>query len=1211
MKKSYIFLVSFIGSIFINTSFAAPLINPSNSPLETGTASSVKPNVMFILDDSGSMGADYIGDEIDYFNNCSTYVYNGTMTSTKYNFRVGCGSFSPQLSQEPNFASEFNPLYYNKNIEYKVPPALNTIGPVMGQQSYYSAKYDGFTSTSTYNLETYTKEVFYCTKSSPTSTEIYNTSICKRNGVDNILADGTFDFYGQGYPLGNYKYRVTFAVPLSKGKQGYYSIIAKEFCDSNYIYCSNTKTTLYPNEAKVRWCRTASDAMNAALISGTSGGVARCQKNFDTSSNYTYPRYGKFKRNNLTTAELPNFANWYSYYRNRLNVMKSSLGLAFEAIDDKTRVGFVTINPGSPVSTSKFLKVDDFNTTHKTNFYNKLYAQIANGMTPNREALSRVGRYFAGISTGINSGMITATNPDPIQYSCQQNFAILSSDGVSNSNGGIKLDGTSIVNEDNINAGYSTRAVGAYDGGGSISQSTLADVAMYYYKNDLRTVGTLGTNNVPVSSTDPNSSQHMVTYTVSFGLSGKLNFSQDYISGKNSDFEAIKAGTKNWPSGMVPEDVWHAAVNGRGVHYSASNSSLLVDGLKNALSSVMAQVGSSSSAATPSPNITQTNNYVYSTTYRTVKWDGEIKANTIDTVTGNVNLTPLWTAQTQLNSNTARNLYFMSNGVGTSNLLNFSSILSYSEGNLFKNKCALGQLAQCATLDTTQKSLIDSGVNLVNYFKGENTYEETNVTNPLFRTREFVLGDIVNSNLTYVDKPNYKWTDTGYSSFVSTNSSRVPQIYVGANDGFLHAFNVTNGAEKWAVAPRQTLSKMYKLADKNYFINHEFFVDGNIQTMDVLINGVWKTILVSGMGSGSKGYFALDITDPATPKALWEVCTDSSICSNSIPDLGFSYGNPIITKRYFDDKWVVYVSTGYDNSTGAGKIYELDVNNGAVLRTLTVSGAFSSTNQVGISKMNAYFENYSANNKAKYLYAGDLNGNIWKWDLTDSSLTSGVLLGTATDPSGNPQPITTTLELGKINSDLIVFAATGKFLTTSDFTNNQIQSIYALKDNNTNYGVIRNNSSVVQQALNTTSGESKVSNNAIDWTTNGGWYIDLTSEAGERVNIDPKLAAGVLNVTTNIPGSSECTIGGSSWIYQIDYASGSYIDDTTQVIGKKSSVGLIVGQIIVQLGNYGNLKNFLTDAGGGISTIDIKTKKSTTNSGVRKINWRLLNLEKY
>lgn len=1210
MKKSYIFLVFIFASVFINTTFAAPLINPSNSPLETGTASSVKPNVMFILDDSGSMGADYIGDEIDG-NYCSTYVYGSTMTTTKYNFRVGCGSVSAQLTQEPNFASEFNPLYYNRNIEYKTPPALNNAGPSMVQQSYYAARVDGFTVASTLNLETYTREVFYCNKASPSSTEIYNTTICKRNGVDNLSADGTFDFYGQGYPLGNYKYRVTFAVPLSKGKQGYYSIIAKEFCDANFTNCSNTKTTLYANDAKVRWCRTTSDAMSPSLISGTSGGVARCQKNYDSSAGYIYPRYGKFKRNNLTTAELNNFANWYSYYRNRLNVMKSSLGLAFESIDDKTRVGFITINPGSPVSSNKFLKIDDFNTSHKTNFYNKLYSQTSTGMTPNREALSRVGRYFAGISTGINSGMITSTNPDPVQYSCQQNFAILSSDGVSNSNVGIKLDGTSIINEDNINTGYSTRSVGAYDGGGSISQQTLADTAMYYYKTDLRTIGPLATNNVPVSSTDPNSAQHMVTYTVSFGLSGKLNFSQDYVSGKNSDFEAIKAGTKNWPSGLVSEDVWHAAVNGRGVHYSASNSSLLVDGLKNALSSVMAQVGSSSSAATPSPNITQTNNYVYSTTYRTVKWDGEIKANTIDTVTGNVNLTPLWTVQSQLNSNTARNLYFISNSSGTSNLLDFSSILNYSEGNLFKNKCALGQLAQCVNLDATKKSLIDNGTNLVNYLKGQNTYEETNIANPLFRTREFVLGDIVNSNLTYVDKPNYKWTDAGYSSFVSANSSRVPQIYVGSNDGFLHAFNVNNGSERWAVAPRQTLSKMYKLADKNYFINHEFFVDGNIQTMDVLINGVWKTILVSGMGSGSKGYFALDITDPATPKALWEVCTDSSICSNSIADLGYSYGNPIITKRYFDDKWVVYISTGYDNSTGAGKVYELDVNNGAVLRTLTVSSAFSSTNQVGISKMNAYFENYSANNKAKYLYAGDLNGNIWKWDLTDSSLTNGTLLGTATDPSGNAQPITTTLELGKINSDLIVFAATGKFLTTSDFTNNQIQSVYALKDSNTNYGVIRNNSSIVQQTLNTTSGESKVSNNSIDWTANGGWYIDLTSEVGERVNIDPKLAAGVLNITTNIPGSSECTIGGSSWIYQIDYASGSYIDDTTQVIGKKSSVGLIVGQIIVQLGNYGNLKNFLTDAGGGISTIDIKTKKSNTNSGVRKINWRLLNLGNY
>ena len=1209
MNKKSIMLSAFLVGC-CNLTIAAPLINPSNSPLETGSAASVKPNVMFILDDSGSMSYDYIGDEIGG-NFCSTYVYNGSMTTTEYNFRETCGALSNTLTQEPNFASEFNPLYYNSNIQYDAPPALNNIGETIISQSYYNAKIDGFTNPTTVNLETYTKEIFYCNKQSPSSLEIFNTTICKRNGIDNVSADGTFDFYNQGYPLGNYKYKVFYAVPLTKNKQGYYSIIAKEFCDNNFINCSTIKTTNYPNEAKVRWCRTTSDAININLISGTSNGVARCQKNYDSNLGYKYPRYGKFKRNNLTTSELTNFANWYAYYRNRLNVMKSSLGFAFESIDDKTRVGFITINPGNPVSSNKFLRIDDFNITHKTNFYNKLYAQNANGMTPNREGLSRVGRYFGGVSDGINSGMINISNPDPVQYSCQQNFAILSTDGISNSNNGIKLDGTQITNEDNINSGYSTRAVGAYDGGGSISSNTLSDVSMYYYKTDLRTQGVLATNNVPVSSTDQNPAQHMVTYTVSFGLSGKLNFSQDYISGKNSDFEEIKLGTKNWSSGLVPEDVWHAAINGRGIHYSASNSELLVEGLKGALSSVMAQVGSSSSAATPSPNITQTNNYVYSTTYRTIKWDSEIKANTIDHITGNVNLTPLWTAQAQLNNNTNRNLYFISNSSGNSNLINFNNILSYSEGNLFKNKCALNQLSQCVNLDSSQKSLVDSGVNLVNYIKGQNTYEETNILNPLFRAREFILGDIVNSNLTYVDKPNYKWTDIGYSSFISSNSNRRPQIYVGANDGFLHAFDVTTGAEKWAVAPRQTLSKIYKLADKNYFINHEFFVDGNIQTMDVFLNGEWKTILVSGMGSGSKGYFALDITNPDSPKALWEICTDSSICSNTISDLGFSYGNPIITKRYFDDKWVVYISTGYDNSNGSGKVYELDIQNGSILRTLTTNTTYSSTNQVGISKMNAYFDNYSANNKAKFLYAGDLNGNIWKWDLTDASLTSAYMIGSAVDSLGVAQPITTTLELAKINNNIVIFAGTGKFLTITDFNNNQIQSIYAIKDNNTNYGIIRNNPNFVKQDLNTNLTESTVSNKNIDWVNNGGWYIDFTSEVGERVNIDPKLAAGVLNVTTNIPGASECTIGGSSWIYQIDYSSGSYIDDNSKVIGKKSSVGLIVGQIIVQLGNYGNLKNFLTDAGGGISTIDIKTKKSQSSSGVRKINWRLINLEKY
>jgi len=178
----------------------------------------------------------------------------------------------------------------------------------------------------------------------------------------------------------------------------------------------------------------------------------------------------------VPAAEQQNFANWYSYYRVRIYMAKTAASRAFDAIDDHYRVGFITITPmsGSTVSASKFLKITDFGGTQRTNWYSKLFAQDTGNSTPLREALARAGRYFAGKNDGINAGMIPTQADDPVQYSCQQNFSILTTDGQWNTGdetqGPVKLDGTTNVGNQDGNISVAPRPM--YDGATAVQTRT-------------------------------------------------------------------------------------------------------------------------------------------------------------------------------------------------------------------------------------------------------------------------------------------------------------------------------------------------------------------------------------------------------------------------------------------------------------------------------------------------------------------------------------------------------------------------------------------------------------------------------------------------------------------------------------------------------------------------------------------------------------------
>jgi Tfp pilus tip-associated adhesin PilY1 len=810
------------------------------------------------------------------------------------------------------------------------------------------------------------------------------------------------------------------------------------------------------------------------------------------------------------------------------------------------------------------------------------------------------------------------------------------------------------------------------------SENSLADVAQYYYRTDLRPAMTNDPTKggVPPAGNGPEddkaSHQHMTTFSIALGVSGTLTYRPDYRDPATvvGDFAKIRTGVKNWPLWPDPgldysnpdnynnpksiDDFWHAAVDGRGRYFNGRDPSSVIQGVGAALAKIDDRLAIGTADGTSTLQPVAGNNFTYSTSYFSGSWQGDVQARLVDLGTGAPG-PALWSAKTLLDGRTfaacddRKILLFR----GGTTLVPFTWETQMCPGGVpagapvtglngaeqtLVGAAGVGALTHHATMTdgsfgtVLQQQEAKKDGKLVNFLRGQRGNEnfEANSLTKLFRHREAVLGDIVNSQPVYVGQPFANYQENNYAAFKA--AARTPMLYVGANDGMLHAFYATvdlldanHGREAWAVIPSAVLPNLYKLADDNYRRDgHQFYVDGTPIAGDVWNGSAWRTILVGGLNAGGKGYYALDVTNPgATPTPLWEFKQVSGTCPAPAPaampggifadcNLGLTFGKPIITK--LANAWVVIVTSGYNNLNGVagdgqGYVYVLDALTGELKQKITTGagpGLGDGVTPSGLAQLNNYVDNVDIDNTTLRAYGGDVLGNIWRFDFVTGTATR---LGTAKDASNNIQPITIRPELAELDGKPFVMVGTGKYLGSTDVTDAQKQSVYGIKDpltaGNPVYADPLRGSLRAMAISNVAAAAGAV--RAITCTgpcNQTGWVLDL-AEAGERVNVEMKLSLGGLVFTSNVPDAIPCSAGGHSWFNQIDFRTGASIPNvaSSEFLADSLNVGFNVLELPPPLGG-GSPKRIaaLRQTDGTSILKDLKPPEPPP--GGKRISWR-------
>ena len=603
-----------------------------------------------------------------------------------------------------------------------------------------------------------------------------------------------------------------------------------------------------------------------------------------------------------------------------------------------------------------------------------------------------------------------------------------------------------------------------------------------------------------------------------------------------------------------------AIAGGTGNYFAATTEAQLATDMQVILAAILAANEATSAAAI---NTTGLNNgsvaylaqFLSSDSYQ--DWTGDLDAYPINPTTDQVEFTlanRIWSAKVQLDLqgwDLGRLIATWDPVAGAGTPFRWNSSASTTG---ISTATVLGQELETFTPDT-------NGQDVLQFLRGSSAQEQRN--GGQFRNRSHKLGDIVESAPLYVGAPQgYSQAGT-YLTFAAAHANRAPILYIGANDGMLHAFDAATGDERWAYVPNGVFANLIKLANPYYNEQHQYFVNGSPIAADVQFSSdnSWHTVLVGSEGAGGSTLFGLDITNAdqvstenqLAQMALWEF-TDT--------DMGLTFSQPQFA--YTAAGWLLFAGNGYNSPNQKPVLYAINpqtgayITNGKIDLCAAVSGVCNMSIANGLSSVTVINSYGEAGLPADTVYAGDLQGNVWRVDISNSSPASWVVkvIFQAKDSLGNSQPITTAPST-TINPNYprllgtMVFVGTGELVGFPDLGSTQVQSLYGLYDPPTGatsppvgFAGIPTRANLVQQTLTeSTVGSTDVlvenTVNPVVLPTNRGWYVDYSLEPGERIITNPQVeAGGGVVVTSYQPNSNSCTSGGNSWLSVFNYATG-------------------------------------------------------------------------
>ncbi len=1232
-------LVTYVLSVFglsvsLDTVDAAEL-NLASSPLYLGTL--IDPNIFFMVDDSGSMDWEVLTKDYQYYFNYwgdnnvahvedglfTAYASSGTCSGRRdyayiYDESDAAYNSCSYAVLEDNEqrvtdrdwrirSSDLNVMYYNPTITYS---------PWVGfpNASFVAARSNPQPGTDGYSSTRDLTGFIY---------EVYTDD----HGYNGTQVDGPND-----------------VTDTPNGRVD--------------LYDSHTKYTVNSSDVLRQEFVTA-DAAGIQALPGCDLDDAQddppyedCFGTVQTDSTLSGSDVDGFGRSVSEVQQ--NIANWYQYYRKRSFVAKGAIARVITAYSS-FRYGLGVINNYDDL----FIEVpDDGDTNYNDDNVALLQAMMSyewesNG-TPLRRGLERVGRYYSNYYSAY---------ADPITASCQQNYSLLLTDGYWNG------------------SSPHTSAIGDEDGDGI--SDTVADVARYFYETDLSSLP----NQVPTTLLDDNNKQHMVTFTLAFGVNGEL---VDTDNDNYPDPELTESSDWGDPFDSDPEkidDLWHAAYNSKGYFVSAQSPEAVVDALAVALSEIADRVGSSASVATNTGSL-KADSAIFQARFDSTDWRGELLKYEIRS-DGSIEPEPEWDAGSRLdlqNYNTGRELITWNPEIDTipggspeGKGIPFRFPTNYKLPNSL-TELSTDQIERLMvnaphSLTTSNPTEIAEnqafGEDLVNYLRGD-TSNQTIGQN--FRYRSGTMGDIVNSDPKYVGAPGFRFPDTietrSYSDFASDWENRSGVVYVGGNDGILHGFDSSTGQEILGFVPHAVYENLAELATTDYI--HRYFVDASPNIMDAYfagmldpvtsVSGTWRTVLAGGLGAGGQAIYALDVTDPsvfdesnAADIVLWEFDDTHD------QDLGYTFGKPQIAKMA-DGSWVAVFGNGYNNTendgnvstTGNAVVYVVDIQDGSIIRKFD-SQSGSAQDPSGMSTPNGMATplliDQDADSVVDYIYAGDIQGNLWKLDVTSSNSSSWDFHSYA---SGSPEPLFTTASSQPITTQpqaafhpnklggFMVYFGTGKYIEVgdNDSFSQPTQAFYGIWDKNVSgYTSVSSGDLLDQYILDqyTQTFDTDddgvddteyllrdLSDNEIDWDVHKGFKLELlpqkvegvanASNFGERQVSNAIVRGGRIIFSSLMPSQLECEYGGQSFLMELDYrdggklpypafdlnADGEYTEADTDAAGRASTVGIMPTVSIIYDGTEDVA--YASGASGDIDVIELNIGAQ----GYGRQSWRMV-----